>query len=103
MRATHLALSYFARLSNPRSTGKAGGNWGREAEGWKKEIREEEGEGKEEEMDERHVHQCLDAHSERARENGRGDGGELGGQGRLGGTKTRMKKQNQTIELSWWN
>ncbi len=25
-------------------------------------IREEEGEGKEEEMDESHVHQCLDAH-----------------------------------------
>ncbi len=39
---------------------------GREAEGWKKEIREEEGEGEgeEEEMDERHVHQCLDAHSD---------------------------------------
>jgi hypothetical protein len=51
----------FARLSNHRSTGKAGGNWGREAEGWKKEIdlRDEEGEGKEEEMDERHV--CTSA------------------------------------------
>ncbi len=127
------------RLSNPRSTGKAGGNWGREAEGWKKEIREEEGEGKEEEINERHVHQCLDAHSDTptttpdtcrgkdtgsesdradarlsarpseegregrnwgpergmsgtGEENGKGDGGELGGQGRFGDTKDPNEK-----------